>query len=238
MYYLRLDDASPFANQANWSKMENLLDKYGVKPIVGIIPDNQDPSMLKNYQQNLSFWDDALRWQSKGWLIALHGYHHLYTTTEGGINPVHQRSEFAGLPMQLQKDMLQKGCAILRSHHIEPKAFFAPSHTFDEQTVTALLEGTSIRMISDTIAWNVYWKNGMFYLPQQAGRVRRLPFRFTTFCYHPNTMNDSAFEILESFLKKNQSKFGDPSSFALKKRHLSLFDRALRALYLHRKKRD
>lgn len=42
-YVIRLDDACPTMNHANWNRMEYLLDKYSVRPIVGVIPENQDP---------------------------------------------------------------------------------------------------------------------------------------------------------------------------------------------------
>lgn len=36
-YVIRLDDACPTMNHANWNRMEYLLDKYSVRPIVGVI---------------------------------------------------------------------------------------------------------------------------------------------------------------------------------------------------------
>ena len=43
-YILRLDDASDYMDVEKWSRMEELLDKYQIKPLVGVIPDNQDPA--------------------------------------------------------------------------------------------------------------------------------------------------------------------------------------------------
>ena len=78
----------------------------------------------------------------------------------------------------------------MREHGIDPKVFFAPAHTFDNNTLIALKECSNIRIISDTIANDIYTKYGFTFVPQQAGRVRKQPFRTVTFCYHPNTMND------------------------------------------------
>lgn len=95
-YIMRLDDASEYMDVEKWQRMENLLDKYGIKPIVGVIPNNQDPDMVGVYTKDERFWNKAQEWQEKGWSIALHGYTHVFETKEGGINPVNSRSEFAG----------------------------------------------------------------------------------------------------------------------------------------------
>lgn len=39
-YILRLDDASDYMDVKKWQRMEELLDRHGIKPLVGIIPDN------------------------------------------------------------------------------------------------------------------------------------------------------------------------------------------------------
>lgn len=82
-YLLRLDDASDYMDVEKWQRMENLLDKYGIKPLVGIIPDNKDASLIYNYKQDLEFWNKAKNWKNKGWELALHGCYHKYTTKEG-----------------------------------------------------------------------------------------------------------------------------------------------------------
>ena len=47
MYILRLDDASEHWNKENWLQMHDLLAKYDVKPIVAVIPHNEDAKLLK-----------------------------------------------------------------------------------------------------------------------------------------------------------------------------------------------
>ena len=201
---MRLDDACPKRDVIKWDRMEALLDKYGVKPLVGIIPNCKDPDM-DCYAEDPEFWTTRIQnWQSKGWQLAMHGYNHIFRTECGGINPVNKRSEFAGVPYEEQRVMIANGVSILRSHGINPKIFFAPAHTFDENTIKALLEESDIRIISDTPANKPYSKYGMTFVPQQSGRVRKLPFNVVTFCYHPNTMGDKSFEQLEKFLQQNQ----------------------------------
>ena len=196
---LRLDDASDYMDVAKWKRIEDLLIRYNIKPLVGIIPDNQDPTLIENYEQNLEFWKMVSYWKALGWKFALHGCYHKYITEEGGINPVNKRSEFAGVPIDKQREMIRHGVDILKSHDIEAKVFFAPSHTFDEKTLMALKEESNIHIISDTIANDVYYEDGFYFIPQQSGRVRRLPFKVCTFCYHPNMMDDADFYVLERF---------------------------------------
>lgn len=234
MYLLRLDDASRYMNKSNWKKMEQLLDCYSIKPIIGIIPDNQDKELLK-YGEVEGFWELAKNWQDKGWIIALHGCTHVYETEDGGINPVNMRSEFAGLPLDSQKDKIRTGYSVLLSHEIYPEIFYAPSHTFDLNTLEALKEETNIRVISDTVANDVYFENDFFFIPQQSGHVRKLPFKTVTFCYHPNTMKDIDFDVLEHFLKQYRDRFGAVSIRSLMKKRKSIYDRALRKLYFIRR---
>lgn len=230
-YLLRLDDASTHMDLEKWKRMEDLLDKHSVKPIFGIIPENKDPSMT-DYPFNPSFWDLAHSWIEKGWEVALHGCYHTYVTKEGGINPMHKRSEFAGLSLEEQKEKISHAYNTLKSQNIEPKIFFAPSHTFDLNTLKALETETPIRIISDTIANSVYYKYGFYFIPQQSRRVRNLPFRICTFCYHPSLMSEEEFKELDTFLTEHKESFCSFSDIKLKPRKLSLYDRLLRFLYM------
>ena len=230
MYIIRLDDASEYCNLQNWNKIEMLLDKYNVKPIVGIIPQNEDKTLLK-YCKNENFWQRAVEWQQKGWNIALHGFNHNYISNSGGLNPVQKRSEFAGVPLNIQKDKIKNGVKILKEKGLNPKIFFAPSHTYDENTLLALKECSDIKIISDTIANDIYYEKDFYFLPQQAGRVRKLPFKFTTFCYHPNEMTNEDFEELEIFISKNINAFKEIDFEKLKTRKKTIFDKILNYIY-------
>ena len=234
MYLLRLDDASEYMNEENWLRMETVLDKYSIKPIVGVIPDNKDEK-LRVYGKAEDFWSKVKEWQNKGWIIALHGYTHVYETNDGGINPVHRHSEFAGLSLEKQKKKVRKGNEILRQHGLLPEIFYAPSHTFDLNTLQALEEETDIRVISDTVANDVYYEHGFYFIPQQSGAVRKLPFRLVTFCYHPNKMKDSDFEVLEKFIKSYKNKFCIYHQGLLKNRKRNLFDKLINRLYFLRR---
>lgn len=130
---------------------------------------------------------------------------------------------------------IKNGYEILKSHGIEPEIFFAPSHKFDENTLQALKTETLIRVISDTIANDTYYDKSFYFIPQQSGMVRKLPFRLITFCYHPNVMNDNDFAVLKSFLEKHNQQFTSYSESLLKKRKKSAVDKILKYLYFIRR---
>lgn len=228
---MRLDDASDYMDLEKWIRIETILDKYEIKPIFGIIPKNQDEALVLKYKQNPNFWSLMHDWIEKGWTPAMHGYEHKYVTQNGGINPVNKRSEFAGLPYREQALKIKQGYQILVEHGIKPEIFFAPSHTFDKNTLEAIKTETPIRIICDTVAWDVYKDGDFWFIPQQSGRVRKLPFRTVTFCYHPNTMNEDAYKKLEDFIKTRKKVFIDFTKKKLKMNNKTLFDKMLQILY-------
>lgn len=233
-YILRLDDACEKMDIEKWDRMEQLLDKYGVKPLVGVIPHCEDP-MMDDYPIDSNFWSKVNNWISKDWSIAMHGYNHVYSTDCGGINPINKRSEFAGEPLEVQKEKIRKGISIMREHGINPKTFFAPSHTFDRNTLLALKAESDINIISDTIANDVYYQDDFQFVPQQSGRVRKLPFKVVTFCYHPNMMRENDFVYLEQFLEKNVALFTKFDLVVKEKRKKSILDKILEKIYFLRK---
>ena len=229
---MRLDDACDQRDVRRWNRLEELLDKYNVKPLVGVIPNCED-AMMESYECDTNFWERVISWRDKGWTIAMHGYNHVYDTNYGGLNPVNRRSEFAGKSLELQKEKIEKGVAIMRKNGINPLVFFAPSHTFDENTLIALQECSDIRIISDTIANEPYTDYGMTFIPQQSGKVRNLPFKITTFCYHPNMMEEKHFEELELFLCKYHKKFID-FPIINSNRKKDVIDKILNLVYMRR----
>lgn len=208
-YLIRLDDACPTMDRAKWQRMFDILDRYDVKPMVGIIPHNEDPKQRID-APDAGFWNKAKQWEQKGYAIALHGYNHCYISDKGleGLNPLWSRSEFAGVPLDVQKQKIRDGFEILSEHGVKPKYFFAPSHTFDENTLKALKECTDIRIISDTIATEPYRKGDFVFLPQLGGHCVEMKIKgIWTFCLHPSTMTEEQFVVTEDFLRIYKKKF-------------------------------
>lgn len=206
-YLVRLDDACPTMNKDKWTRIEVILDKFEIKPMVGIIPNNEDPKMMIESPDE-NFWKKMLHWQSKGWEIALHGYNHVYITKEGGLHPFNKKSEFAGVDIKLQEEKLKKGYILLKNNGLEAEYFFAPSHTFDLNTLRALKKVTPINKISDTLALKPYSKFGFQFYPQQLWHFKNISLPGVwTFCFHPNTMSESDIESFEKFIAIHTNKF-------------------------------
>lgn len=237
MYLIRLDDACEYMDLFRWGRVLALLKAYGVCPLIGIIPQCKDENFVSKYPYSPVFWQEARSWQEDGFILAMHGLHHVYHCASGGLNPVHERSEFTGLSYQEQAEKIRKAQAIFAQQNIQPKVFFAPSHTFDSCTLDALKAETSIRIISDTIASNVYKAGDFFFLPQHMGKARWLPLKFCGIALHPNEMMERDFASLEVFLKKYSTQC--VKSFAdidFSPRSFSFFDSLLRCLYFTMRK--
>lgn len=207
-YLIRLDDACATMSVKQWTKIEEICDTYSIRPMVGIIPVNKDVcQQIDNVDSE--FWNKVNNWKKKGWAIALHGYDHCFISEAGmsGLNPLWARSEFAGVSLDLQKEKIRKGVAEFRAHGIDPKYFFAPAHTYDENTLTALREESNIRIISDTIATKPYRKGDFIFIPQLGGHCTEMKIPgIWTFCLHPSAMTEENFAATEKFLKVHQNE--------------------------------
>lgn len=207
-YLIRLDDACPTMDAKKWQRIESILDIYGVRPMVGVIPANNDPKQMSDSSDG-GFWAKVKRWEKKGWAIALHGYDHCFISDAGmsGLNPLWHRSEFAGVSLARQKEKIRKGVEVFRSNGLDPKYFFAPAHTYDKNTLQALREESNIRIISDTIATKPYCKDDFVYIPQLGGHCIEMKIPgIWTFCLHPSAMKEEDFDTTERFLNAHKDE--------------------------------
>ncbi len=205
-YIVRFDDACATMDKEKWQRAENICDRFGIKPIVALVPNNKDKNLIRNkFDEN--FWKKVQKWQKKGWYIALHGYDHVYISNNSGLVPFNNDSEFAGLNYEEQVTKIQNGWKIFQENNIKANIWVAPSHTFDKNTLKALKEHTTIKIISDGIALFPFKRYGFDWIPQQVWRFRKMPFGVWTGCFHPNDMSDKEFDDLEIFMKNNYENF-------------------------------
>lgn len=197
-YLIRFDDACSTDNTCMWDKLENECDLLDIKPIVCVIPDSRDPH-LEFKEKDPLFWDRIKRYQAKGYAIALHGYQHLVANLDYGITPILKMSEFAGLSLNEQKKKISEGYIILKNHGISPALWVSPFHSYDKNTIQAILDVTPIRVMSDSFGIFPYEYLGMKFVPMQMWNMKYFPFGVWTVCVHPNDLNDME---LQSFLKK------------------------------------
>ncbi|MGH2807137.1 MAG: DUF2334 domain-containing protein [Actinomycetota bacterium] len=188
-YIVRFDDACPTMNRAVWDRIESALGSHGVTPIVGVIPDNRDPS-LQIDPPDPAFWDRVRAWQAQGWTIAMHGYQHRYVTQNSGMFGWNARSEFAGLSKDEQEDKLGRGLAVFHREGVTADAWMAPNHSFDAVTVAALAD-LGISTITDGLALYPHRDaDGTTWVPVQLWSFLPRAFGVWTVVLHPNSWTD------------------------------------------------
>lgn len=219
-YLIRMDDIHPNMNYDRFNTFCQLLDKYNIKPILGVIPNNKDKSLnIGEYIKD--FFLKIKKLQENGYIVSLHGYEHKYSKKESGIMGINQYSEFAGLSYEEQNNKITKGLEILNSNGIKTDMFMAPAHSFDQNTINALV-ANGITMITDGFYLYPYFKEGIWYIPQQFWNYREIKFSgLFTFCFHLDTFSDDEFNKFlknsERFILNNQLQFNNFNNFNLTK---------------------
>jgi predicted deacetylase len=199
-YLIRLDDACDTMDRRRWDLVEQVLDKHGVKPIVAVVPDNHDRSLMFE-PRSPTFWDKVRGWARKDWSVAMHGYTHVMHPTQTKlVLPFYARSEFAGLELEAQAEKVRAAWTLFLTQGVEPKIWVAPAHCFDLLTLQAVRRETSIRVVSDGIAWDTYQEHDFHWIPQQLWSLAERRSGLWTVCLHPNTMSDAAIGALDTAL--------------------------------------
>lgn len=195
-YLIRLDDACHTMDRRKWQFVEQVLDQYGIKPIVAVIPDNQDPELMLE-EPDGAFWDKVRAWQAKGWTIAMHGHTHVMHQTDSKLLlPYYRRSEFAGLTLEEQSRKIRASWQLFEDQRIQPEVWVAPAHSFDLLTLRAIHKETSIRVVCDGIAFDTFYENDFHWIPQQLWRLEKRRSGTWTVCLHPNQMNEDSIGAL------------------------------------------
>ncbi|TWT03624.1 DUF2334 domain-containing protein [Planomicrobium sp. CPCC 101079] len=218
-YIFRFDDIAPNMDWDNYEYIKRIFDKYNVKPLIGVIPDNQDPELKKfAFKDEDYFWNEMRELQQNGWEIALHGYQHKYVTKEAGIFGIKNQSEFSGLPIEVQNEKIRNGMRLFKSYNIKTDTFMAPSHSLDRNTLRVLKEN-GITTITDGFALYPYYYDDLLFVPQLFATQRRMPFGIYTFCIHFNSMTKESIDEIEDFIKSNREHiitFSEAKTYATK----------------------
>lgn len=203
---IRMDDITPDMDWAKFLRFKELCDLYQVKPLIGVVPDNQD-ELLHIDEAREDFWEYILQLQREGWIIAQHGSEHIYKTKKMGCFPLNRLSEFAGLDYKEQFASLKKGVEILKSHGIETDFFMAPAHSYDQNTLRAL-KALGFQKITDGFGELPYMWKGMTFYPisyKQSSSLKKEK-GYTTFVVHANTMNETDFVRYEKLFAQYREK--------------------------------
>lgn len=210
---IRLDDISWDMNYDNFEKGMMLLLKHDIHPIIGVIPQNRDDTLVAFRQESEKkiseeeFWPLIRKLQNEnGWEMALHGCYHLYTTSDSGFLQINSRSEFAGLSYDEQCELISRGKSILEKHGIKPITFMAPAHSFDETTIRALRDN-GLTSITDGIALFPYVKHECLFVPQVGSAFVSFGVGYSTVCIHLNEWGGDRFRDFDEFLTKYRGHF-------------------------------
>ena len=204
---IRFDD---IAENMNWNLMdrcENLFLKYSIKPVLGVIPKNQDKE-LQAYPANNKFWNRVRGWKNLGWEIVMHGYTHVYDSTSYNKKDFFSYgggSEFYGHSLEKQKQRLTAGLKKFEEEKIQIRSFFAPNHIYDENTFLAL-KYLGIKQVIDGYGLFPYEENEIVFIPQLFYENIALPFGLQSTQIHLNYWSDDDFLKFEKFIEKNHSK--------------------------------
>ena len=204
---VRMDDITPDMNWDNFSFFRDLFDKLGITPLLGIVPKNSDKN-LQIEPEREDFYEIMKGLKQEGYVLAMHGYQHLYTTKNGGCFPLNHFSEFAGVPYEQQKRMLADGKRILSENGIETDIFMAPAHSYDNNTLRALKE-VGFTKLTDGFGTTPYlWKEVVFYPIsfRLAGSLKKQK-GYTTLVIHANTINDSDRQRYTTLFAQNRETF-------------------------------
>lgn len=191
---VRMDDITPDMNWDNFNFFRELFEETGITPLLGIVPENRDPKLCCGTAHE-DFYEVMKGLQQEGYCLAMHGFHHMYTTKKGGIFPLNNYSEFAGIGYERQKEMLMRGRQILKKHGIESNIFMAPAHSYDHNTLKALKE-VGFTKITDGFGEAPYVYRGIIFYPISfhLGRSLKQKTGVTTMVLHANTVTEAEKE--------------------------------------------
>jgi len=204
---IRMDDICENMNWHLMDKCESLFDKHEIKPLLGVIPINKDPELLK-YSGNNKFWERVRSWKNKGWEIAMHGCHHLYTQKSNKKKDIFNYggdSEFYGLDFDAQLQKIEIGLKKFEEENLKVRSFFAPNHIYDVNTLKALKQ-SEIKIVIDGYGFFPYYKSEILFIPQLFYKEIFLPFGIQSTQMHINEWNNNRFKNFEFFIEKNYKK--------------------------------
>ena len=82
-YLIRFDDINPRMNFKKLYKLKNIINKYKIKSILGVIPKCEDKS-ISNFPENKNL-HQIREMKSNGDFIAQHGFQHITDSKDKGL---------------------------------------------------------------------------------------------------------------------------------------------------------
>lgn len=202
---VRLDDITPDMDWDKFYQFKEILDTYGIRPLIGVVPKNQDENLALNPWKE-GFWDEIKTLQNQGWIVAMHGVNHVYDSDKGGMFPLNDFSEFAGHSLEIQMEKIKRGKEILQEKGIETDFFMTPAHTYDENTLKAL-RANGFQKITDGFGEYPYQWMGLTFYPisfRMSDSLKK-DGGYTTMVVHTNTIDD--MDYYKNMFSKHREQF-------------------------------
>lgn len=213
---VRLDDITPDMDWDKYKRIEKILDDNGIAPLIGVVPFNMDDNLRRcktplSEEEFVSYLKEC---EGKGWVISLHGFNHVYTSSKKGIFPLNNFSEYAGIPFERQLSMLTEGKEKLKSMGFDTDFFMTPAHTYDRNTLKAL-EAAGFKKVTDGFGKGPYIRGELTFYPISRKRSECISDRagYTTLVLHTNSMEDKDIDNFEAMIRDNREHFIDYGEF-------------------------
>jgi len=204
-YLLRIDDLCPTLCRVAWQRLLPVIVESGIKPILAIVPANQDPELRRD-EPDPDFWHEMRALEAAGATVALHGYRHLCRSKGRSLVPLHPQSEFAGVPEEQQRQWIEASLATLRARGLNPRIWVAPRHGFDRTTLR-VLKRVGIGVLSDGFTRVPFARGGLAWIPQQLWSPVEKPAGLWTICVHPNSATAALANDLRAFMLEHAAQF-------------------------------
>ena len=236
---IRFDDIAENMNWHLMAKCEKIFDELNIKPVMGVIPNNQDKDLLV-YPKKENFWQIVKKWQLKGWEIAMHGYNHIYDndTNKKDFFEYGGKSEFYGHSLDSQSKKIKKGLDIFKKNNIKIRTFFSPNHTYDFNTFKAL-KLSGINEVIDGYGFNPYLEDNIIFIPQLFYKPFFLPFGLQTTQIHLNYWTENEFNKFSELIYKNKKKiisYDDALKLISKKSGDKLLNKIIKQILILKRK--
>jgi predicted deacetylase len=203
-YLLRFDGFCPMMSFTRWRRFSILVDEFRIRPILAVIPDNQDSELMVS-KPDPEFWERVRCLEAAGATIAMHGYRHLCASRGRSLIGWHRETEFAGVSEREQREWVRNGLEILRSHGLTPRLFVAPRRGLDHGTMSALA-GEGLNYVSDGFALAPYTQDGITFIPQQISKPVWRSEGLWTIGIRSSSATNTTLGRVGEFLRRNSAQ--------------------------------
>ncbi len=218
---VRFDDVNPMMDYRQWNRAMELMQRYHIKPLLGVVPDCKDPELILDAYHD-SFWDEMRLLKHEGYSIAMHGFSHIFDSEGRGIMTEYRKSEFAGHNFETQRMKICDGKQIMKAHGLDTDVFFAPAHSYDAETLKAL-SSCGFRYVLDGRTCKPVAREGIRCIPCQTIGVPTIGDndRYYTIILHTNEWNrtdkEYVYDKLSKTLKEHAADFVTFEAFCERK---------------------